>query len=81
MLALSNRRSVGHSFDVWILAVPHILSMDVIAFPYAQIVENYIDGWYHNPNRDLARILICCCLTGWRKNGWLPECRSNQLPG
>ena len=44
MLALSNRRSVGNSFDVWILAVPHILSMDVIAFPYAQIVENYIDG-------------------------------------
>ena len=33
------------------------------------------------PHRDLARILICCCLTGWRKNGWLPECRSNQLPG
>ncbi|KAF8318019.1 glycoside hydrolase family 92 protein [Clavulina sp. PMI_390] len=28
---------------------------------YAEIVENYIDGW--------------------RKNGWLPECRSNQLPG
>ncbi|KAF5380259.1 hypothetical protein D9757_008192 [Collybiopsis confluens] len=28
---------------------------------YAQIVENYIDGW--------------------RKLGWMPECRANNLPG
>ncbi|KAL5528179.1 hypothetical protein ACEPAF_7315 [Sanghuangporus sanghuang] len=28
---------------------------------FAEIVENYIDGW--------------------RKTGWLPECRSNNLPG
>ncbi|GJJ06144.1 hypothetical protein Clacol_000333 [Clathrus columnatus] len=28
---------------------------------FADIVENYIDGW--------------------RKNGWLPECHSNNLPG
>ena len=28
---------------------------------YAQIVDNYIDGW--------------------RKNGWMPECRANNLPG
>ena len=28
---------------------------------FAQIVDNYIDGW--------------------RKNGWMPECRSNNLPG
>lgn len=28
---------------------------------YAEIVENYIDGW--------------------RKTGWIPECRSNNLPG
>lgn len=28
---------------------------------FAQIVDNYIDGW--------------------RKNGWMPECRANNLPG
>ena len=28
---------------------------------FAQIVENYIDGY--------------------RKNGWMPECRANHLPG
>lgn len=28
---------------------------------FAQIVDNYIDGY--------------------RKNGWMPECRANQLPG
>ncbi|KIJ39475.1 glycoside hydrolase family 92 protein [Sphaerobolus stellatus SS14] len=28
---------------------------------FAEIVENYIDGW--------------------RKNGWIPECRANNLPG
>jgi putative alpha-1,2-mannosidase len=28
---------------------------------FAQIVENYIDGY--------------------RKNGWMPECRANNLPG
>ncbi|EJD52455.1 glycosyl hydrolase [Auricularia subglabra TFB-10046 SS5] len=31
------------------------------AVEYAEVVENYIDGW--------------------RKNGVIPECRSNQLPG
>jgi len=28
---------------------------------FAQILDNYIDGW--------------------RKNGWMPECRANNLPG
>lgn len=47
---------------------------------FAQIVENYIDGEQSNWHFPLVR-LSYPVTSGWRKNGWLPECRSNQLPG